>query len=115
MTLRSYTIGYIASVLLTAASFAIVNAHLSSGHQFPAHSVLFAGILALAVVQLFVQIRYFLHIGPQSNARDTATLALAAAIVVLIVGGSLWIMANLQSSHALPYIDSTITAQNSND
>jgi cytochrome o ubiquinol oxidase subunit IV len=103
MTLRTYTIGFIASILLTAASFAIVGEHLASGHQFPGHQALLMGILGLAVVQLFVQIRYFLHVGAASKVRDLATLALAAAIVVLIVGGSLWIMANLADSHTIPY------------
>ena len=103
MTLRNYTIGFIASLLLTAASFGIVAEHYATGHQFPSHAVLLGGILFLAVVQLCVQMAYFLHIGRGSKARDLVALGLALAIIFLIVGGSLWIMANLADSHRIPY------------
>ena len=114
MTYKRYTIGFVASVLLTAASFAIVAEHLATQHQFPSHGALFAGIVVLALAQLAVQMIYFLHVG-ESKSRDIAVLALAAAIVVLVVGGSLWIMANLQDNTGVPYQNGVIVPQAETD
>lgn len=113
--IRNYTIGFISSILLTAAGFALIWGHAASHHQFPSHTVLFWGILLVAILQLVVQMRYFLHIGRSSTLRDIVMLALAAAIVLLIVGGSLWIMANLQSSHEIPYKNNEVSVQASQD
>jgi cytochrome o ubiquinol oxidase subunit IV len=115
MTIQKYTTGFIACLLLTGAAFAIVSEHLATRHQFLSHGVLFAGILALAVLQLFVQLRYFLHLGPESRWRDLVMFALALALIVIIVGGSLWIMANLTHSDAVPFYNSSVTPQNSTD
>lgn len=115
MSIQKYTTGFVACLLLTGASFAIVSEHLSTGHQFPNHSVLLAGILALAVLQLFVQLRYFLHLGPHSPWRDLAAFAFALALIVIVVGGSLWIMANLTHSDAVPFYNSSVTPQESTD
>ncbi|MCI0560443.1 MAG: hypothetical protein MN733_18305, partial [Nitrososphaera sp.] len=48
----------------------------------------------LAMVQLFVQLELFLHLS-HSPRLHRAVFAFAALLVVIIVGGSLWIMNNL--------------------
>lgn len=100
MTLTHYIKGYLLSLILTAASFGLVWMHLTSGHWFLTHDALFYWVVALAVVQVVVQLVFFLHIGRRSRARDLLALGLAASIVFLVVGGSLWIMASM--SHNEP-------------
>ncbi len=95
MTLRRYITGYVFSLILTAASFTLVWVHLYTGHDYLTHGQLFAWIVALAVVQVVVQLVFFLHIGKQSKMRDLVMLALAGVIIFLVVGGSLWIMQSL--------------------
>jgi cytochrome o ubiquinol oxidase operon protein cyoD len=115
MTNKRYLTGFIACILLTAASFALVEVHVSSHHQFPTHTELAAGILVLAIMQLLVQLVFFLHIGRESKRRDIAALAFALTLIGIVVGGSLWIMANLTHTEAVPFYDSAITPQASTD
>lgn len=115
MTIKRYLTGFIACILLTAASFALVEVHLSSGHQLPTHAELAAGILVLAIMQLVVQLVFFLHIGRESKHRDIAALVFALTLIGIVVGGSLWIMANLTHNEAVPFYDSSITPQASTD
>ena len=86
-TFNSYLAGFIISVALTLAAYFAVTLH-SSG-------VLWV-IFGAAIVQLFVQLIFFLHIGKGPDARWTwLFFSFASLVVVIIVGGSLWIMANL--------------------
>jgi cytochrome o ubiquinol oxidase operon protein cyoD len=89
-TLKSYTTGFILSVLLTAAAFGmIMNIQLS-------RSGALAAIFAPAAIQILVHLHYFLHLDASSRARwNVLALAFALSIMILFVGGTLWIMYNL--------------------
>jgi len=89
-TLLSYSIGFILSIVLTlAAYFGVVNHLLSS-------NVLIAAVLGLAVVQLLVQLLFFLHLGRESKPRlNLISFLFAGMVVLIVVFGSLWIMYNL--------------------
>jgi cytochrome o ubiquinol oxidase operon protein cyoD len=52
--------------------------------------------VVLAIAQMGVHLVFFLHIttGPD-NTNNVMALAFGILIVVLVIGGSLWIMANL--------------------
>lgn len=113
--IKTYTTGLIASVLLTAAAFASVAEHNATGHVFPTHGELFGGLVALAVLQLIVQLHYFLHVGRQTETRDIAAFAFGVVLIAMVVGGSLWIMANLSHSQAVPFYNSSVAPQNSTD
>jgi cytochrome o ubiquinol oxidase operon protein cyoD len=55
-------------------------------------------IAILAVVQVVVHLRYFLHIDVKSTPRDNLmALAFAAVLIFLMVGGTLWIMLDLNA------------------
>jgi len=88
--LRAYTIGFILSILLTLTAYGIVVNHI-----LPT-SFLIAAILALACVQAFVQIVYFLHLG-HGKASKERLFALGAFtfIVLILVVGSIWVMSHL--------------------
>ena len=87
---KSYAIGFILSVILTAIPFALVM------HPVTSTSATIAWIFVLAAVQVLVHLHYFLHMDMSPASRDTVvSFAFTAIIIVLIIGGSIWIMQNL--------------------
>ena len=87
-----YLIGLTLAVLLTIASFVVAGTHLVWGPAIP------AALVALAVAQIGVHLVFFLHItSGRENTNNALALAFGTLVVVLVVGGSLWIMANLDS------------------
>jgi len=87
---RGYLLGMTLAVLLTAASFWAAGTDLIWAPGVP------IAIGVLAVAQMGVHLVFFLHIstGPD-NTNNILALAFGILIVILVVGGSLWIMANL--------------------
>jgi cytochrome o ubiquinol oxidase subunit IV len=89
-TLKDYAVGFILSVILTAAAFFVVMAHVMA----PEATVL--TIAGLAAVQVMVHLVCFLHLSTASSQRWNVTaMAFAVVVVVLLIVGSLWIMHNM--------------------
>lgn len=89
-TLKSYVIGFSASLLLTAISFSLVITKL-----FPEHILIYT-ILGLAIVQAIVQLLFFLHVGQEPKPRwETLVFYFMVLVLFIIVVGSLWIMYDL--------------------
>ncbi len=83
-------VGFLVSILLTLAAFAAVAGHLLPG------GALLPAIFALAVAQLAVQMLFFLDLGFGAGSLwRTATFVATLGLVLVIVGGSLWIMTHL--------------------
>ena len=92
-SLKSYAVGFILSVVLTAMAFGLV----LRGGSLSRGAVLF-GILAAAIAQILVHLRCFLHLGTSPAARwNVLTLVFTLFIIFIFVGGSLWIMADLNA------------------
>ena len=91
-----YTTGLLLSVLLTATSFWAASTSLLWAPGVP------LGLAVLAIAQMGVHLVFFLHIttGPD-NTNNVLALAFGLLIVTLVVGGSLWIMTNLNANMAL--------------
>jgi cytochrome o ubiquinol oxidase subunit IV len=88
--IRGYVLGFVLSVALTAASFYVVSTDLIWQPAIP------VALGVLAVAQIGVHLVFFLHITTApDNTNNILALAFGVLIVVLIIGGSLWIMANL--------------------
>ena len=88
-----YSSGFALSVLLTGASFALVWKQPFSKPE------VFAGLIAAALVQMFVHLTMFLHLNRSSKQRwNVVVLCFAALIVVILIGGSLWIMTNANNN-----------------
>jgi cytochrome o ubiquinol oxidase operon protein cyoD len=86
----SYATGFILAIVLTVFAFALV----ISG-ALP-RSVTLGGIFAAAIVQMLVHLHYFLHLDTSSAARwNVLALLFTVLIMVIFVGGTLWIMYNL--------------------
>jgi cytochrome o ubiquinol oxidase operon protein cyoD len=93
--IRGYLIGLALAAGLTVASFYFAGSGLIYGPAIP------AALVALAVAQMGVHLVFFLHLttGPD-NTNNVLALAFGILIVVLVIGGSLWIMAHL--NHDMP-------------
>ncbi len=88
---RIYLAGYCLSLALTLAAFAVVVWPIAS------FGGTLATVLGLALVQLIVQFRCFLHISLARSARADLLLVLFAALIVtLMVSGTLVILFNLR-------------------
>ena len=88
---RSYAAGFILSIVLTAVAFALV----MKGGGLPRGGVI-SGITAAAVAQILVHLHYFLHLDRSSAARwNWMALIFTVLIMALFVGGTLWIMTDL--------------------
>jgi cytochrome o ubiquinol oxidase operon protein cyoD len=93
-TYKSYIAGFVFSLLLTFAAFGAVWAHINQGQL--STPLLIAVLLVLAAAQLMVQLLFFLHVGSETRPRwNMLALLFAGLVLVIIVGGSLWIMKNL--------------------
>ena len=88
-----YTIGLVLAVILTATSFWVANTSLLWPPGIP------LGLVVLAIAQMGVHLVFFLHIttGPD-NTNNVLALAFGILIVLLVVAGSLLIMANLNQN-----------------
>jgi cytochrome o ubiquinol oxidase operon protein cyoD len=89
--LKSYVTGFVLALILTAIPFALVAAN-----PLPRAATLVI-IAVAAIIQVLVHLRYFLHLDLTSTPRENLLAILFAAILIIImVGGSFWIMLDLQ-------------------
>lgn len=92
-SVKSYMVGFVLSVILTAIPFGIV----MSGAVATATAVPLC--IGIGVVQIVVHLIYFLHM----NASSTRTWNMAAfvftlIVVLIVVVGSLWVMHNMNAN-----------------
>ena len=87
VTIRPYMVGVVLAVMLTAIPFGLVAARTLQPIQ------IFVAIGAAAITQVFVHLRYFMHLDlkPLSQNKLIA-LCFAAVVLFILVGGTLWIM-----------------------
>ncbi len=93
LRMLGYVVGLALAVLLTATSFFIAGTNLVWQPSIP------IAIIVLAIAQMGVHLVFFLHIttGPD-NTNNVMALAFGLLIVLLVISGSLWIMANLNQN-----------------
>ena len=124
--LTGYIVGFILSVVLTILPLALLWVHEAQSHTFPSHTVMLAAFVVFAVLQMFVQLYFFLHMGEEARPRfNLLSLCFALVVVAIVVGGTLWIMQNLShgqeagvpapSKVEVPFIEGAITPAGSND
>lgn len=93
--LRSYLIGFVLAVVLSAVPFWLVATHALP----PQRTLLIIGIAA--VLQVLVHLRFFLHMNLTTTPRENMlALVFTALLLFIMVGGSFWIMFDLHSRMA---------------
>jgi cytochrome o ubiquinol oxidase operon protein cyoD len=99
-----YLTGLALAILLTATSFFVAGTDLVWQPSIP------VALVVLATAQMGVHLVFFLHIttGPD-NTNNVLALAFGVLIVLLVMAGSLWIMANL--NHNLMPMDQIMQMQ----
>ncbi|AUH52513.1 cytochrome o ubiquinol oxidase subunit IV [Chromobacterium sp. ATCC 53434] len=86
-SVKSYIVGFVLSVILTAIPFWMV-----MGGAFTKQATLI-GIFALAVVQIIVHLKYFLHLDFSKEGKlNTFSFLFTGMVIVLLVGLSIWII-----------------------
>jgi cytochrome o ubiquinol oxidase operon protein cyoD len=92
-----YTTGLALALILTATSFWVANTSLLWSPGIP------LGLAVLAIAQMGVHLVFFLHMtSGRDNLNHALALAFGVLFVFMVVAGSLWIMADLNSSMAMP-------------
>jgi cytochrome o ubiquinol oxidase operon protein cyoD len=87
---RGYLLGLALATLLTVASFLLPTPHLVWAPAIP------VALIVFAIAQMGVHLVFFLHLTTSpDNTNNVLALAFGVLIVVLVLGGTLWIMANL--------------------
>ncbi|MBH8613645.1 cytochrome o ubiquinol oxidase subunit IV [Pseudomonas mohnii] len=91
-SVKSYVIGFVLSVILTAIPFGLV--------MFPSlpKSTTLWIVLAFAIIQVLVHLVYFLHLDRSAAQRNNViAFVFSAIVIVLLVGLSLWIMFSIHT------------------
>lgn len=88
---RTYTVGYLLALGLTALAFVAMTTPLLSP------STALAAALTLGIMQVGVHLRYFLHLGEGDSAERWAALLFSLVIAGIMVAGSLWVVGDLNA------------------
>ena len=90
-TYKSYVIGLATSLLLTFFAYYVV-----VYKPFDCKATLYGLLTLAAVVQIVVQVIFFLHINAEGKPRfNLMSFIFTLLVVFIIVAGSLWVMYNL--------------------
>ena len=88
---RTYVLGFIISVVLTLTAYAV------SVYGIIPRALLVPVVLILACFQFIAQVLGFLHVSGARSSRNRLLALMYSLIMVLaLVLGSMWIMANLK-------------------
>ncbi|MGK2896241.1 MAG: cytochrome o ubiquinol oxidase subunit IV, partial [Candidatus Saccharimonadales bacterium] len=85
--LKQYSLGFILSIFTTAGAYWVVVSNQPGALWI---------IFGLALLQAVIQLYYFLHLGEELRPRlRLLSLVFMMVILLIVVGGSLWIMHQL--------------------
>lgn len=93
---RSYVWGIGLAMLLTLVPFALVHWAV-----IPRFSLLIV-IGVIALIQMVVHFRFFLHIGLRQKREDFQLILFSVLLLAIMVGGTVWIMASLATRMTMP-------------
>lgn len=91
---RSYTIGFLLSVILTAIPFALVMGNVIDHPMLNAVT-----LMGFAVVQMVVHMIYFLHMNAKAEEGwNMMAFGFTLIVVIIALSGSLWVMYHLNTN-----------------
>ena len=89
----SYTVGLALAIIATIVSFIVAQTNLLWPPGIP------VGLIVLALAQIGVHLVFFLHLGSgPDSTNNILALAFGVLIVFLVIAGSIWIIANLNTN-----------------
>lgn len=90
-SVRSYTLGFFICLGLTLLAFLLV------GQQLLSNWALNVALVVLSIVQVTIQLIFFLHLGsePKPQWNVFAFIGMATVVGILVLG-TIWIMYNLE-------------------
>jgi cytochrome o ubiquinol oxidase subunit IV len=90
ISLKPPVIGYMLSFLIIAGMYRlVVHRHLKG-------DLLIWTVFAFGIVQALIQLVFFLHLGMESKPHwNSMTFLFAVLVIIIVIGGSMWIMQNL--------------------
>ncbi len=92
-SVRTYLIGFALAALLTAISFAVSATDLVYAPAVP------VALIVFGLAQVGVHLVFFLHLTTAPDSINNAlALAFGVLIVLLLVGGTLWIMMHMNQN-----------------
>ena len=98
-TFKSYVIGFVLSLGLTLFAFHLVASHMSTASKgvfMMSDAFLFATLMILAMIQLYVQVVCFLRLNTSKEGRwELMPFLFTIFVVLVVICGSLWIMYHL--------------------
>ena len=96
VSFKPVVVGFLLSIILTlAAYYVVIYPPLNKG-------VLTGAVVGMGLLQVLFQFVFFLHLGLEAKPRWNLLIFLfMLLLVVVLVGGSLWIMHNLDY-HMMP-------------
>ena len=87
---KSYTLGFILSIIFTIIPFGLVRESTFS------NLTIILVVFGCAIVQLFIQLIFFMHLNTESKPRlNSGSLLFTIALLLIVVIGTIWIMASL--------------------
>ena len=93
-SVKGYVVGFLLAVVLTAIPFWLV-----MGKVLPTPGLTAAVILGFAAVQIVVHMIYFLHMNAKiEGGWSMLSLIFTAAIVIIMLAGSIWVMYHLNTN-----------------
>ncbi|MCJ2103505.1 cytochrome o ubiquinol oxidase subunit IV [Methylobacterium sp. E-046] len=96
-SVRTYLIGLVLAAILTAAAFATSYTGLIYGPGVP------VALIVFALAQVGVHLVFFLHLTTApDNINNAMALAFGALIVLLLIGGTVWIMLHMNQAMMPP-------------
>ncbi|MCL9782438.1 cytochrome o ubiquinol oxidase subunit IV [Vibrio sp. S4M6] len=94
LSVQGYVKGFIASLILTIIPFYFV-----ATHSLP-NDITYVILFGCAIIQVIVHFYYFLHLESKSHDGRWSIISLVftAVVVLILIGGSIWIMWNLNEN-----------------
>lgn len=103
-SLRGYLTGFVLAVILTIIPFWLVMGHVIDNRGWTIFIV-----LALAILQIFVHIIYFLHLDMRSEGGwNMMAFVFTAVLVIIVLGASIWVMWT-ENNLMMPMSDQTMS------
>jgi cytochrome o ubiquinol oxidase operon protein cyoD len=109
-SLKTYLLGFLLSVILTAIPFWLVMDNIIAKPKVTA-----GVLLVFAAIQIVVHMIYFLHMNTRSEGGwSMLALIFTVVLVVIVLSGSIWVMYHLDHN-MMPHMSPGMSVQQMRD